>query len=92
MQQKIFFITDVEISEKLIVEQLTEFLECLSSVVFPPSNNDDEIISLSLAKIYVFSDFVSCLGKMNRNKHQKLLGKDSWIHSKIFHGTDFRKN
>ena len=29
--------------------------------------SDEEVISLSHAKIYVFSDSVSCLGKMNQN-------------------------
>ena len=29
--------------------------------------NDEEVISLSHAKVYVFSDFVLCLGKMNQN-------------------------
>ena len=29
--------------------------------------NDEEVISLSHAKIYVFSDAVLCLGKMNQN-------------------------
>ena len=29
--------------------------------------NDDEVISLSLAKVYVFSDSVLCLGKVNQN-------------------------
>ena len=29
--------------------------------------NDEEVISLSHAKVYVFSDSVSCLGKMNQN-------------------------
>ena len=29
--------------------------------------NDEEVISLSHAKVYVFSDSVLCLGKMNQN-------------------------
>ena len=29
--------------------------------------NDKEVISLSHAKVYVFSDSVSCLGKVNQN-------------------------
>ena len=37
-----------------------------------PSNqlslvNDDEVISLSHAKVYIFSDSVLCLGKVNQN-------------------------
>ena len=29
--------------------------------------SDEEVISLSHAKVYVFSDSVLCLGKMNQN-------------------------
>ena len=29
--------------------------------------NDEEVISLSHAKVYVFSDSVLCLGKVNQN-------------------------
>ena len=29
--------------------------------------NDEEVISLSRAKVYVFSDSVLCLGKVNQN-------------------------
>ena len=36
--------------------------------------NDEEVISLSHAKVYVFSDSVLCLGKVN-----------SWVGSKIHH-------
>ena len=31
------------------------------------SVNDEEVISLLHAKVYVFSDSVLCLGKMNQN-------------------------
>ena len=48
------------------------FLECLKSGgKFLHGNsslvNDEEVISLSHAKVYVFSDSVLCLGKMNQN-------------------------
>ena len=33
--------------------------------------NDEEVISLSHAKVYVFSDSVLCLGKVNQNLHIK---------------------
>ena len=39
--------------------------------------NDEEVISLSYAKVYVFSDSVLRLGKMNQNQHQILFGKKS---------------
>ena len=62
-----------EISEQLILEQSDEIFGVpeirwedspwkQSSLV-----NDDEVISLSHAKVYVFSDSVLCLGKMNQN-------------------------
>ena len=62
-----------EISEQMILEQSDEIFEVsqnrresspwkrLSLV------NDEEVISLSHAKVYVFSDSVLCLGKMNQN-------------------------
>ena len=31
-------------------------------------DSDEEVISLSHAKVYVFSDSVLCLGKMNEDK------------------------
>ena len=33
--------------------------------------NDEEVISLSNAKVYVFSDSVLCLGKMHQNSTVK---------------------
>ena len=59
-----------EISEKLILNNQMRFLECLKSVG-PWKQlslvNDEEVISLSHAKVYVFSDSVLFLGKMNQN-------------------------
>ena len=49
------------------------FLECLKSSgkIFQWTQlslvNDEEVISLSHAKVYFFSDSVLCLGKMNQN-------------------------
>ena len=50
------------------------FLECLKSVgkILHGNNdlslvNDEEVISFSHAKVYVFSDSVLCLGKVNQN-------------------------
>ena len=60
-----------EISEKLILEQSDEIFG-VSQISWENSPwkklslvNDEEVISLSHAKVYVFSDSVLCLGKVN---------------------------
>ena len=62
-----------EISEQLIMEQSDEIFG-VSQICWESSPwkqlslvNDEEVISLSHAKAYVFSDSVLCLGKMNQN-------------------------
>ena len=62
-----------EISEQLILEQSDEMFG-VSQISWESSTwkqlslvNDDEVISLSHAKVSVFSDSVLCLGKMNQN-------------------------
>ena len=62
-----------EISEQLILEQSDEIFG-VSRISLKKSPckqlslvNDEEVISLSHAKVYVFSDSVLCLGKMNQN-------------------------
>ena len=62
-----------EISEQLILEQSDEIFG-VSQISWGSSQwkqlslvNDDEVISLSHAKVYVFSDSVLCLGKVNQN-------------------------
>ena len=62
-----------ETSEQLILEQSEEIFG-VSQISWESSPwkqlslvNDEEVISLSHAKVYVFSDPVLCLGKMNRN-------------------------
>ena len=62
-----------EMSEKLIVEQSDEIFG-VSQISWESSPwkqfslvNDEEVISLSHAKVYVFSDSVLCLVKMNQN-------------------------
>ena len=62
-----------EISEQLILEQSDEIFG-VSQISWESSPskqislvNDEEVISLSHAKVYVFSDSVLCLGKMNQN-------------------------
>ena len=61
-----------EISEKLRLEQSDEIFG-VSQISWESSPwkqlsvvNDEEVISLSHAKVYVFSDSVLCLGKMNQ--------------------------
>ena len=62
-----------DISEKLILEQSDEIFG-VSQIGWENSPwkqlslvNDEEVISLSHAKVYVFSDSVLCLGKVNQN-------------------------
>ena len=44
---------------------------------------DEEVISLSHAKVYVFSDSVLCLGKMNENPQSNTVWEDklTWFQS-----------
>ena len=62
-----------EISEQLMLEQSDKFFR-VSQISWESSPwkqeslvNDEEVISLSHAKGYVFSDAVFCLGKLNQN-------------------------
>ena len=62
-----------EISEQLTLEQSDEIFG-VSQISWESSPwkqlflvNDEEVISLSHAKVHVFSDSVLCLGKMNQN-------------------------
>ena len=62
-----------EISEQLILEQSDEIFG-VSQIRWESSQwkqlslvNDEEVISFSHAKVYVFSDSVLCLGKTNQN-------------------------
>ena len=43
--------------------------------------NDEEVISLSHAKVYVFSDSVLCLGKVNQNQASNTVWEEqlSWF-------------
>ena len=45
--------------------------------------NDEEVISLSNTKVYVFSDSVLCLGKMNQNPQSNIAWEDrvTWFKS-----------
>ena len=66
-----------DISEQLILEQSDEnFGVSQNSWESSPGKqlslvNDEEVISLSHAKVYVFSDSVLCLRKMNQNPVSK---------------------
>ena len=62
-----------DISEKLIVG-LSDEIYGVNPISWESSSwkqislvNDEEVISLSHAKVYVFSDSVFCLGRMNQN-------------------------
>ena len=62
-----------EISEQLTLEQSDEIFG-VSQISWESSPwkqfslvSDEEVISLSHAKVYVFSDSVLCLGKMSQN-------------------------
>ena len=62
-----------DISEKLITEQSDEIYGMKtinrehSSWKYLSSVGDEQVISLQRTKVYVFSDSVFCLGKMNEN-------------------------
>ena len=90
-----------DISEKLIVEQSDE--TCGVSQISWESSpwkqfylvNDEEVLSLSHAKVFVFSDSVLCLGKVNQNPTSNIVWeellewfKDSPQHSRILHTID----
>ena len=78
-----------DISEKLIAEQSDEIygvntINCSdSSWKHLSLIGDEEVVSLSHGKVYVFSDSVLCLGKMNDNPQSNIVCEDklSWIKS-----------
>ena len=60
------------------------FLECLQSIGKNDSPwrqlssvNDEEVISLTHAKVYVFSDSVLCLGKVIQNPTSNTVWEES---------------
>ena len=70
------------ISEKLILEQSGEIFG-VSQICWEDSSwkqvsllNDEEVISLSHAKVHVFSDSVLCLGIMNENPQSNITWED----------------
>ena len=78
-----------DISEKLIVGQSDEIFGVPRINWEDPSwkqlslVNDEEVISVSHAKVYVFSDSVLCLGKMNQNPESNSAWEEklSWFKS-----------
>ena len=78
-----------DISEKLIVGQSDEIYE-VNTINWVDSSwkhlsliIDEEVISLSHAKVHVFSDSVLCLGKMNENPQSNTVWEDklTWFKS-----------
>ena len=71
-----------DISEKLIVGQSDEIYGvktinwCDSAWKHLSLIGDEEVVSLSRAKVYVFSDSVLCLGKMSENPQSNIV----WEH------------
>ena len=71
-----------DISEKLIVEESGEIYG-VNPINWEDSSwkqlslvNDEEVISLSHAKVYVFSSSVLCLGKMHQNPESNAIWKE----------------
>ena len=84
----------VHISERLVVGQSDEIFG-VSPINWEDSSwkqlslvNDEEVISLSHAKIYVFSDSVLCLGKVNQNRTSNNVWEESWVGSKVHHNRE----
>ena len=78
-----------DISEKFISEQSDEIYG-VNTINWEDSSwkylslvGDEEVISLSHTKIYVFSDSVLCLGKMNENPQSNYAWEDilTWFKS-----------
>ena len=72
----------LETSEQLILEQSDEIFG-VSQISWESSPwkqlslvNDEEVISLSHAKVYVFSDSVLFLGKVNQNPTSNIVWED----------------
>ena len=80
-----------DISEKLIARQSDE-ISGVNTINWDDSSwkylsliCDEEVISLSHAKVYVLSDSVLCLGKMNENPQTNTLWEDrlTWFNKFI---------
>ena len=81
-------------SEKLISEQSDEIygVNTINWEDYPWKQlslvNDEEVVSLSHAKVYVFSDSVLCFGKMSENPLSNRSGRTSWRGAKVLHNTE----
>ena len=84
-----------DISEKLISEQSDEIYE-VKTINWEDSSwkhlsliGDEEVVSFSHAKVYVFSDSVLCLGKMNENPQSNIVWEDklTWFKSSPIYRT-----
>ena len=78
-----------DISEKLVSEQSDEIYGVKttnwenSSWKYLSSTGDEQVISLQRTKVYVFSDSVLCLGKMNENPKSNIAWEErlKWFKS-----------
>ena len=71
-----------DMSEKLISEQSDEIC-AINTIIWEDSSwkylslvKDEEVISLLHTKVYVFSDSVLCLGKVNQNPQSNMAWED----------------
>ena len=84
-----------DISEKLVSEQSDEIYGVKkinwedSSWKYLSLIGDEQVISLLHAKVYVFSDSVLCLGKVNENPQSNIAREDrlTWIKSSLEYRT-----
>ena len=82
-------------SEKLITEQSDEICGVKtinwesSSLKYLSLIGDEQIINLQRTKVYVFSDSVLCLGKMNENPQSNMAWEDrlTWFKSSLEYRT-----
>ena len=80
--------------KKLIVGQSVEIYG-ISTINWEDSSwkqlslvNDEEVISLSHAKVYAFSDSVLCVAKMHQNPQSNIAWETSWRGSRVHHNTE----
>ena len=81
-------------SQKLIIEQSDEIFGvnttnwCDSAWKHLSLISCEEVVSLSRAKVNVFSDSVLCLGKMSENPLSNTVWEDKLTCSKVHHNTE----
>ena len=66
-----------------------EYLKSAGKVVHGNSFQEEEVISLSHAKVYVFPDSVLCLGKVNQNPISNIVWEEQlrWLKDSLQHRT-----